>query len=1224
MMQNSKDKKLSKRPGKKGILMFATKKDIPLFILATSTMMIASVGSPVQTYVYGEAFNKLAKYLSGGYTDLSKFVSDVRVMCLIIMAVGVVRMFFTWFSIYVWLIIGERQQKRARSELLGELMRKSFEWYDEKDNLMGSMAQVNRCIEEIREALSENVALLVQSFSSIVLLLIFAMVQSWSLTLVILASVPFMATSSAVFGKLTFTFAKVENNLSARASKILDWSFASGNIVRLLHGKYRDLVNFNRVVEESAKAFTKMSLVVGLNEKVLRILSFLIFVQGFWFGAHMVLIGKLSIGQVFTAFSSCLIMGTHISTMANILAHLNKGQAAAATIFEFMGYEDVSDRSLDEERQESFEKDFEPIVIGRTIRFKDVSFHYKNTNKTGLRDISFEIDNSQLTFIVGPSGCGKSTLVSLLLTFYEPSSGQIFIDNHDVSIFDRNKISEILTLVELKPFIFEKLLFENVALGNENATERQVAEACHFAELDLFLQSLENGIHLKISTNLSGGQMQRINIARAFLKDSPILVLDEALSAIDFTTRKKLLRKIRAWRKGRLTLIISHDMLEIELGDKVVSLRSGEVESIESITECDNLELERIITLENYVQHDRFGDMMTPDDESIRVSKDLEMTGELEAEMEVLSIFAILRYCYYTISRKILIVCGLLMAIMSGVLTPILSYCFSKLLSNIVTQSSHLPPKKHGAVFWSIVSIGLTLVDGLAFFSSKFLLSFSAEQWIVELRKRALVAIDDQDLMIFDQRYMKPAELTALLMNDSRDLRNLISEFLSGALSIVALTSLGLIWSIASGWKLALVGTAFVPLNILVTTAYGIILLNFETKYKDKVAQVERLNHNAVLGVKTIKAFGLLENFEDGLRDTLLELSTVAKFRACFTGLGFALQEMCTSIATGTILYYGLYLVGHSEYSYEKTLQVLTLFSFTMASASTLMGTLPEIARGKRAGTLFTNILGLKPLPIETSGSETPKRLLKDGSTILSLKNVSFSYRRKSEQKPVLQNISFTINKSETVGIVGASGSGKSTISLLIGRLIDCDRGSISCCGKQLKNIDPSWYHKAVGVVPQHPKFFEGTIWENLIYGLDKAYLDKSLVVECLKLCNIWNLVTSLHQGLDAKLDDRSVSSGELQRLCIARALIREPSLIVFDECTSNLDNASSEIIKDLLNNRLRQKYPDVTILVITHDPHIMRSLPRLLVLDKGQICQDGTFEDLTREDGVLQKLISS
>lgn len=1209
------------RPGapsrKGGLLMFATKSDIPFFVSGLLTMVIASAGSPIQTQIYGKAFDKLTKYITGGYDKMSDFVADIRLLCGLIMVVGVVRMFFTWLSIHLWLIIGERQQERARYRLLSNLLDQNLEWYEQKENLMGSMAQVNRCIEEVRVALSENIALLVQGSSSIVLLLVSAFISSWSLTLVIMASAPLMAVSSIIFGKLTFRFANEENNLSAKASKILDWSFVSGNLVRLLNGKYRDLVSFNQIVDKSAKAFTKMSLSISSNQLILRVLSFLIFVQGFWFGSYMVLIGKLRVGQVLTAFSSCLILGTHVSTVANVLALLNKGQAAASTITEFMEF-DENEKSKSIQDPEMI---FDPIIPGKLLQLEGVSFKYGAPENQNINNVSAEISNEHFTFIVGPSGCGKSTLVSLLMKFYRPLSGRITIDGLDISLLSETQVSSFITLVELNALVFDKLVYENIALGSREILEQKVVEACDFAELGSLIRSLDHGIHLKISSCLSGGQMQRIGIARAYLKNSPILIMDEALSAVDQITRQKLFENIRKWRKDRMTIIVSHELLDIADEDYVLSLTNGEVVKHEQ-QKGDHFGKQEAGSLEK-------SDSMDEDSESIftdglkygpNKAKDLEHDLNSE-EVQILSVFAVLKHCYHSIQSKLLIMIGLVLSLMSGIITPVLSFCFSKLLSNVVDQSTKLASKDKGAVFWSSIVIGLIVFDGAIYFTSHFLLAFSSERWIVDLRKKALAIINDQDMSFFSRKYLKPAELTALLMNDARDLRNLVSEFLSAVLSLIALTLLGLIWSIVSGWKLALVGTAFVPLILLVTVSYGLFLLRFETRYKDKVGEVEKFNHNAVLGVKTVKAFGVEHDFEDGLKMKLRELSSVAKLRACITGLGFALLEMCVSIATGAILYYGLYLVASMEYSYESMLQVLTLLTFTMASASTLMSSLPEIARGQRAGTLFAQLLSLTASPIETSGTDQIHKHIRS-ENVMSFEDVSFSYNGSDTvEKKVLQDLSFSIERGEVVGIVGASGSGKSTIAMLMGRLMDCDRGLVKYESKPVKTLDPLCYRKNIAVVPQRPKFFEGSIWENLLYGVEKAFIDKAFVVECLKLCNIWDLVSTMQHGLDTILDERTVSSGQLQRLCIARALIREPRMIVFDECTSNLDNANADIITELIISKLHQSNPDLAIVVITHDVEMMSHLPRLLVLKGGEVKQDGDFETLSSQVGEFKRL---
>lgn len=334
---------------------------------------------------------------------------------------------------------------------------------------------------------------------------------------------------------------------------------------------------------------------------------------------------------------------------------------------------------------------------------------------------------------------------------------------------------------------------------------------------------------------------------------------------------------------------------------------------------------------------------------------------------------------------------------------------------------------------------------------------------------------------------------------------------------------------------------------------------------------------------------------------------------------------MCTCIATAVILYYGLFLVARLEYTYESMLQVLTLLTFTMTSASTLMSSLPEIARGQRAGTLFAKLLSLTALLIETSGSKTALRLVRDGEPILNFRSVSFSYhdRQNDSYRRVLCNMSFEITKGSIVGIVGASGSGKSTVALLIGRLMDCDTGRISFNTQEIIEYDPQWYRRNIAIVPQHPKFFEGTVWENLTYGVEKPFLTKDFVIGYLKVCNMWDLIASLPYGMDTQLDERSVSSGQLQRLCIARALIREPKLIVFDECTSNLDRINTKMITELINFGITEANPQTTVVVITHDVEIMEQLPEILVLKNGRVDQRGKYADIAHQEGELKRLLS-
>lgn len=1167
-------------------------------------MIITSVVSPIQSQLYGRAFGELTKLLTGETPSVHQFIGKIRLLCGLVIAVGFARMVFTWIGIYFWMIFGEKQQKRARRHVFNVLLHKPLVWYDKKQNFSGSMATMNRCCEELRAACSEDIALLMQSFFSILFLLISAFIALWSITLVIMASAPIMAVAGWFFGGKTFIFASQENEWSAKASKVLDWSFVCGDLVRILGGKFYDLAKFNRYVDYSARAFVRMTLAVSCNSSLLRMLSFLVFVQGFWFGDSMIHAGKMNISLVFTAFSSSLMLGSQVSSIATLMAELNRGKAAAWNIEKFIADPNNSGLLPDSDVSRAHQSRDNSDITGpapKSIRLEQVSFAYDNS--TILLAISWTFSASALNYVVGRSGCGKSTLILLLMRFYPPSLGNIYIDR-DICPADVSDdiFSKYACLVELSGLVFDGSLHDNLALGG-SYSEELILDACNFAEMSDLVAGLSNGLYTGMSSStLSGGQIQRIGLARAYLRDPPILILDEAMSAIDIRTTLRLQEKLRLWRQGKLTIIVTHDISYIQPADHVMHLVDGIVseEKPDFVVEAsggyspDSSMSAFSEKLTGSSEEQSVNSLSTDYLHSPAILKDLEKSAAADTqEFELMSVFQILRYCFGTIQRKSLITLGMILSIISGVTTPVLSFCFSKLLSGVVdTSAKRTAHNNQGAVFWSCIVIGLIVFDAIVYFVSHFCLGYSAEMWIVELRHSALAAINDQDLSFFTTVRLKPSELTTLIMNDSRDLRNLVSQFPSACISLVALTLLGVIWAIVTGWKLALVGVAFVPAIALVTIAYGWLLLIFETNYKSEVADTEKLQHNVTCGIKTVKAFGLSHHFRNVFSDQLTSLARQGRSRAISTGFGVALQQLCISVATGAVLYYGLVLVGKTQYTHSEMLQVLTLLTFALSSASTLINELPEITRGQRAGTLFSNLLALTPAEVETGGTRHVP-LASPGHLVF--RNVTFSY---GSGDPVLSEFNASFFPGQVVGLVGKSGSGKSTVALLLARLYDVNSGCIFYDGIPIKEIEPELYRKSVLVVPQHGHVFQGTLRENLLYGNDRAKLSDSQLSEYLALCNIpLPLDTQLGEGTSSQ-----ISLGQMQRVCIARALLRKPKVLVFDECTANLDNTNKSIISDLIVSKLGHLFNNILIIVITHDPILMEALPRLLHIENGKI----------------------
>lgn len=1214
------------KPSKEGIFMFSDKHDIVHLTVATVLICLSSVATPVQTVLYGKIFGELAKFLSG-FSSFGKFMHQVRLLCGLIMAVGGIKGVFTWLAIFFWMQFGEKQQSRARKAVYKQLLQRPPDWFHTSKNLFGDATLVNRCIEELRAGTSETVGLLVGTAATILFLFGTAMYHSWLLTLVILATVPLMGLSSFVFGRLTFLAAAEENTASAGASKILNWVLVQAAPVRQFNAKDFEAARFSKAVNLSAKAYFKCAHAASFNVGVLRTFSLLVFVQGFWFGNHMIMMGKLSVDQVFTTFSACLMLGTNISAASQLLATLNKAQAAAVRIRDYMMLEPSECKPTG---------GCEKVILGK-VEFRGVSFKFLSRDELVLKDVCFNFEPGQMHYVVGESGSGKSTLSQLLVGFYEPLTGTILVDGKPIGEFSKEALRLSITLVQSDAMVFNDSVRNNVGMAVldrfsslEDVPNSLIEEACEFALLKDVIGDLGNSTSSIVSSEtLSGGQKQRLALARAKIRDPPILILDEAWSAVDGASRKQLHASVRRWRKGKTTIIITHEYTGIGNDDNVVVMAGGRIkchgpfqEVRQSLKTADerpssSQTVSRALSKippDSLSKNEPSIEALSAKRRSILdhlrnpvILEDLEK-GELPKKA-ILLVSQILNYSRRSIRSPALVSIGLGATVLGAVTSPLFSYAFSHLLANMVAttvdRSSHGLAKT--LLQWSCAVAGIAVADGLLKYLSQYVLSYASEQWVVGLRKKALTVLNDQDLSYFSCH--KPAEITALVMNDTRDLRALVAEFLMVAITIVTSLLVGVVWALVAGWKLALVGLAFVPLILAITTVYGGLLGHYENSYKAAVAVVENGSHEALSGWRTVFSYGLAEHFAAKTDAEMRILQSGGTSRAIATGCGLALSDACTAVATGTILYYGMRLVGEGAYTQSQVLQVITLLTFSLSNASSMLQQVPEIARGQRAGTFLVDLLSQTPSKTETEGTYRPIRWT--SGPAVAFRNVSFAYEG---SQMVLNRLSFEVGNGETVAVVGASGLGKSTMVSLLTRLYRAPSQSIYVANCDLASVDVAWLREAVAVVPQTPAFFDGSIYENLVYGMEKARVSDDKVVQALHNANIYTTVVSLPEGWNSRMGETAVfSTGQLQRLAIARALMRGPKVLVLDEATANLDPENASAVADLVKTKL--SLMGITVLLVTHDVELMRAASRVVALKKGSVVQNGTSTTIEGTD---------
>lgn len=1287
------------------IYMLFSRSDIPWLIMGSIATIIGALAPAISSILMGRVFQVLAKFMKGEYHGFGDYMQAIRLSSMSLVIMGASCVPFVWTTISCWMQIGESQGLKARTNILETYITKPISWYEENDKVMGDLTQINRCVEELRAGTSEATALFLQSIVCMGALLGTSFYYSWSVTLVMLASSPLIVVFAYIFARLTEKFTKQENTETAFAAKILDWSLISSKLVRLFSTQSLEFSKFEISVLKCKRAFLKLILVTSANMGLMRFIMLCMFVQGFWFGSSQVRKGKVEAGHVLTCFTSCLILSETLKSVLPQIVTIQKAKVAIRKIQQFvqirksktMVSKFKTQIALDDTKNISLY----PESCRGDIKFKSVEFAYPTRFDTKvLKNVTIHFPAGKTTFLVGRSGSGKSTLSSLLLNFYAPNKGRVEIDGFSVSNLNSRWLTDNITLVEQTCTLFKDTIRNNILMGKissgvENVTEEQLNEACQMALLNEVIRDLDEGLDTVVGPNgiaLSGGQQQRVALARARVRDTPILILDESVSALDIVLRELVIAAIKKWRVGKTTIILTHEYSQIGKDDYVYLMESGVVAEhgvrkeleqadglFQRLTSLQDTTVEKLQdgkledlpeskpafksweeeqrkTFLNQVgsrvstqmfstinplsflgqnpEHEvdsreildrkiqrrrRLGSPEVTETLHTPIEKDLEKgedKKDTDERPDITPILTIIKKMYQSVDQKPILFVGLLFSILNGAVNPIFSYTFSKLLSGIVPQNDDVGSPRY-LLKWSLVVIFLALFDGISTFVKEFLLHYSSEIWIFSLRKRAFKAISDQGLSWFGEKTNAPAEVSALLLNDARDLRSLVSQFLGIVSTASILASLGLIWALVSGWKLSLVCIAFLPAFVITSGLYAGFLQSSENEYKNAVAELENQTYETVKGIKTIRVLRLEKYFINKFHERAAELQRVSRKRSILTGMGVAVTSLLTFVVQGTLLYFGMRLVGKGEYTTDKLMQTFVLLIFSIMSCVQLINEIPDISRGQRAATYIFRLLDLEPSKTETIGSVIPEA---EEKNIINFDHMNFCYPSLPDHK-VLKNLSLNIKQGEHIAVIGESGSGKSTLTLLLTRLFDVPENSLFFEGVDINKIDIKWLRSAIALVDQKATFFDGTIRENITYGLEEV--TDSELINSLKLANIYDFVVSLPEGLDSRIDTSLMSGGQAQRLSIARALVRNPKLLILDECTSALDSEGASKIADLIKNNLKnRKY--MTVLMITHSEDMMKVSDKVVTMKAGTICEEGSFNELFNRRGELFRIVTA
>jgi len=515
--------------------------------------------------------------------------------------------------------------------------------------------------------------------------------------------------------------------------------------------------------------------------------------------------------------------------------------------------------------------------------------------------------------------------------------------------------------------------------------------------------------------------------------------------------------------------------------------------------------------------------------------------------------------------------------------------------------------------FWFLL---LIISNAVFMFIKAYLSSITGEKIICELRSEMFHTLMEKDLEFYEQR--KSGELLSRLSSDTTLIQsasnNKVSQTVKSLVQLIG--SFGLLFSIS--FKLTSFFIVILPFIIVFVNRYSRFLKKISKKYQAQIAECTVVATEAIYNIRVVKSFSSEDKEERFYRDKMEVAFNIGKRKALWNGFFNSIVGFLGNGAILFVLWYGGRLVFDGELT-PGQLASFVLYTITIAMAAmNLSYTVNKMVSATAACERVFEIFDHKP-KINYKGGE----VLENNSWEIEFKNVDFKYPSK-ENILVFKNLNLKIAPGEKVAIVGASGSGKSSLVCLLERFYDVTNGQININGVNIKAIDLRCLHSNIGYVSQEPLLFSGSIEENITYGCG-SYSPESLD-DVLKQANAYEFIydkVMFPSGLKTVVGEKGVrlSGGQKQRIAIARAIMINPKVLIFDEATSALDAESEAQVQKAIDN-LTQK-EQMTLIIIAHRLSTVVNCPRIMVMQHGRVVEEGNHRDLITREGPYKLLIT-
>ena len=538
-----------------------TKKYLPQIFLALFFSLILAASTSAIAWLLDPAVEKL-------------FIQKNQSLMLII-PLGIIMAFAAkGSSLYlakaIMISVGEEVRKAIQVDMMKNLIRADTETIEKRHSGKIITNLIND-VNFMTGLVSVGILNLFKDSLTLIGLLGVMFYQNWKLSLIAIIMIPLASYFARFLGNRISKVTTQAMDTAGVLNSYLMEIFRNHKLIKVFQKETYEASRANSALDQLKNRGKKLAIIYARSSPIMEFLTGIMIAILIYFSGNLIMSGELAINNFFSFLAAMMLAYQPVRTLATLNLTINQGLAAAKRILPII---DQKHNIFEDDKLDKLK------VLSGTITFEKVNFNYNSNSRSILKNVNLSISGGKMTSLVGHSGAGKSTILNLIPRFYDCSDGDIKIDNQSIKSKRLSSLRENVSLVSQETTLFDDTIINNIKYANLNATDDQIKEAAKLSFSDEFINTLPNKYNTMIGENgirLSGGEKQRLSIARAFLKNSKIILLDEATSSLDSETEKKIQDALNYLTKGKTTLVIAHRLSTILNSHKIYVIDNGEV-----------------------------------------------------------------------------------------------------------------------------------------------------------------------------------------------------------------------------------------------------------------------------------------------------------------------------------------------------------------------------------------------------------------------------------------------------------------------------------------------------------------------------------------------------------------------------------------------------------------------------------------------------------------------